>query len=74
MCDECDWGSYDSKIDEVIEKIEDLPEKAEDFGQSAMQTLEGIQGWITSNEHITDAQMSAVDNIAQGVEKWFHDE
>jgi len=70
MCDSCGWEDYLGLIEETIDKIEDLPEKAEDFGYSVLQTLEGIQGWVSSKGHITDGQKAAVDNIAGGVDSW----
>jgi len=72
MCDSCDWESYDEKVDKALELIEDLPEEAEEFGQSVMEKLESMQMWMQDKEHVTEKMKSAVDNMCAGLDNWMN--
>lgn len=54
VCTDCDWEEYRDKIESML-----------DGGghRWAEDTLEGILDWITDNEHVTDKQKTAVENI-----------
>jgi len=54
MCADCDW-------EEALEQANRLL----DDGRFvfATQTVEGIADWIESNQHVTDAQQEALNNI-----------
>lgn len=54
MCDDCDWEAYLEKIDEM------QTDETFDF---ASDTIIGIHEWVAENEHITEAQKEAIDNI-----------
>ena len=54
MCDVCGWEDLVQFIDELLEE--------EDY-EFASDTLEGIKEWVIDNEHCTEAQLEAVDNI-----------
>ena len=58
MCDLCAW-------EEVVEEIQGMLEE-EEF-EFASDTLEGIKDWIQENEHCTEAQKDAVQNIKESV-------
>ena len=70
MCNDCDWENALEQANDLIERAGDLPERASDFAESVQETLEGIASWIAENEHVTDAQQTALDNIEGGIEKW----
>jgi hypothetical protein len=70
MCDTCEWEAYLDTIQEAIDDAANLPQKAEDFAASVTEKLEDIQQWVEDNEHITEAQAEAVDNMAEGIGKW----
>jgi len=54
MCNNCDWKDYVDKIGGLLEN------GRHDW---AGDTLEGILEWVEKNDHITDKQKDAVDNI-----------
>lgn len=70
MCENCDWQEWLARIREIQELLPDLPEKAFDFASGVHDTLEGIGSWVEENEHITDAQKTAVENLDAGVQGW----
>ena len=55
MCDECGWEDLATKIEEMTD--------CGDFNW-AEDTLEGILEWVNENEHCTEGQTNAVNNIA----------
>lgn len=55
---------------EILAKVEDLPERAEDYAESVATKTTGILDWVESNNHVTKAQMDALRNMCSGVEKW----
>ena len=58
MCADCSW-------DELMEEIADILE--DDRYRFAAETLEGIYEWVESNEHCTEGQKAAVENIKESV-------
>ena len=56
MCDDCGWEELGETIEELL---------GDDDMEWAESTLSGIGDWITEHEHCTDAQRTAVDNIAE---------
>ena len=54
MCNRCEWEELLEDIDELID------EPKYEFAQD---TLEGIQEWVSDEEHCTEAQRNAVENI-----------
>jgi len=58
MCNECKWQDVSDLIDAMAKDPEGRWAWAE-------ETLEGIDGWLVDNEHVTPRQRSAVQNIHQ---------
>ncbi len=54
MCASCEWEDYIETMDEML-----LDEKYE----FAADTIDGIQHWVSQNEHITENQKNAINNI-----------
>ena len=54
MCDSCGWEDLLVKIDDALESGE---------FDWASDTLEGIQTWVNDEEHCTEPQERAVNNI-----------
>ena len=54
MCADCSW-------DELLDEIQSMME--DDHYRFAAETLEGIDEWVNHNEHCTDGQREAVENI-----------
>ena len=58
MCQTCDW-------EEELDRISGLVEDGRyDF---ALETLEGILRWVEDQEHVTQKQRMAIDNIEMSV-------
>jgi hypothetical protein len=65
-----DWEQALKDISEALGMIDDLPERAEDFGQSVQMKLDDMAGWIEENERVTPAQLDAIENMKAGLERW----
>lgn len=65
-----EWEQYAEKITTYLEKIDALPEQAEDFANSVQEKLQSILEWVEKNEVITDRQQDAVNNICDGIDRW----
>ena len=60
MCDSCGY-------EDVLIKIEEMLDSG-DYGW-ATDTLEGIQEWVSDNEHCTEGQKRAVTNIEISIQR-----
>jgi uncharacterized protein YfkK (UPF0435 family) len=67
-----DWEQALEEISEALEMVDGLPEKAEDFGHSVQEKLENMACWIEEHESVTPAQLSAIENMKAGLERWLH--
>ena len=70
MCDECTWALALRDIEEALETIQELPDRAEDFANSVDEKLRSIHEWVTEHKHITDAQQEAVANMTGAIDNW----
>jgi hypothetical protein len=59
MCDSCEH-------EEVLEELNDLC--ADPDYEWANDTLSGIAEWVEEHGHVTDRQLSAIENIKEKVE------
>lgn len=59
MCKHCEWEDLLEEISEML---------GDDDYEFAVDTLEGIQTWVDQNEHCTDGQKDAIENIRESVE------
>ena len=67
MCGSCGWEDYLEEIAATFDAATDLPDRAADFADSVTEKLEGIAAWVEEHEHVTEAQKTAVANMAVGV-------
>ncbi len=59
------------RCDNILKLIEeDLPERAEDFGESVAEKVRDIRAWIEENDHATENQRKALENMEQAVLRW----
>lgn len=58
------------QCDNILELIDELPERAEDFGMSVGEKVASIKTWIEQNDHVTDAQKQSLDNMQGAVLRW----
>ena len=57
MCKTCEWQ-------EVLEEVNDLC--ADSDYDWANDTLSGIAEWVEENQHVTEKQLGAIENIKDG--------
>ena len=61
------------QCDEILRMCQDLPEAGESFGESVAEKVEGIRDTIAERGFVTSNQKEALDNMEDGVSRWFHD-
>jgi len=57
MCQKCEWQ-------DVLAELNDLC--ADNDYEWANDTLSGIAEWVEENQHVTEKQIDAIDNIKDG--------
>lgn len=70
MCKKCEWEAALELVDQIEDAAMDVPERGEDFAASVVDTATSIGNTIEENEHVTDKQMDALENILSGLERW----
>jgi hypothetical protein len=65
-----EWRVRLDQCDTIIDLLESLPGRAEDFATSASETVHDIEEWIEKNHDVTPRQCDALDNIKAGAERW----
>jgi hypothetical protein len=56
----------------IYEMIDELPERAEEFGDSVKNKTLDIQKTIEDRNAATPAQVQALENMKAGLERWIH--
>ena len=64
------WEDALALCDEIRELLDDLPERADDFAASVEEKVDDMAEWIADNEHVTPAQLQALENMKAGCERW----
>jgi hypothetical protein len=62
-----------SLADEILSLAEDLPSAGEDFGQSVSEKAEAIRENIEAHGRVTPNQFAALENMLDGLRRWFRD-
>ena len=79
MCDVCKWQKASEQCDTIVELIDDeiteeMAEKADDgFFENIREKSVSIQETIDRNQHASEAQKRALNNMERGVRAWTHD-
>lgn len=60
-------------IEQIESIVEDLPEEAEDFGMSVAETASDISKYIDERGTVTKKQLTALENMLDGLQRWIHD-
>ena len=60
-------------VDEIETMAEQLPEEGEDFGMSVTEKAADIAANIETHNRVTDGQLSALQNMLDGLQRWFSD-
>jgi len=56
--------------EDVLSDLDDMPEKANSFAESAKELILGIMNNIETYNRVTFKQREAVENIEEAVENW----
>ena len=70
MCAECRWEEFVEQVVLLLEDVDALPEKADEFAMGVRDRLEGMSKWAEDNTHVTPAMRAATENIGNGVGRW----
>lgn len=54
MCSKCEYKKYINICEDILSDWDN---------DWCWDTIEGIKNWVEDNEHITDAQKEAINNI-----------
>jgi hypothetical protein len=65
-----DWELAIEQCDSILDSLEELPERAADFQESVEDKVAGIREWIEKNKDVTAAQLTALQNMEDGVSRW----
>lgn len=65
-----EWRDRLDQCQAILDLLDDLPERADDFVQSAGEKVRDIAKWVETNQHVTEKQAAALDNIEAGAERW----
>ncbi len=60
-------------VEDICAKADEVPEAGEEFAQSVFSKAEDIGENIEQHNRVTEAQMTALENMNEGLDKWFHD-
>jgi phage shock protein A len=58
------------QCESILSDCQEIPERGEDFAEGVIEKVESIQSWIEENRHVTDPQLTALDNMEGAVGKW----
>lgn len=70
MCRTCNWEDFIADCDTLLEELDELPERAEDFADSVREKVSGMRGWVEENEHVTEKMVTALHNMIDGAARW----
>lgn len=70
MCDKCEWKDALSLVGEIESEADDVPERGEDFAAGVVETATSIGETIEQRAHVTEAQVTALENMLAGLQKW----
>jgi hypothetical protein len=59
--------------EEILDRIDELPEAGWDFGNDIREKVESVKANIETHNRVTDGQQQALENWLDGIERWFHD-
>jgi uncharacterized coiled-coil DUF342 family protein len=65
-----EWQDFAEMCEATLAVIDELPDRAEDFRESASETVQSMKEWAEEHEHVTDKMVTALENIDEGASKW----
>ncbi len=60
--------------EEILGKLDDLPDEAEEFASSVGEKTESIQNYIERYGRVSPKQKTALENMLEGVDRWLERE
>lgn len=60
------------QCDAILENIDELPERAEEFGESVRQKVESMKMWIEENDYVTEKIQNSLNNMEEAVLRWLN--
>ena len=60
-------------IEEIRERAESICENGQDFAASVLERAESIGRSVERGGGATEAQLAALENMLDGLDRWFHD-
>ena len=66
-------GDHEAALEycnELLELLEELPDAAADFVDGVSERVTSMLEWIEDNEHVTENQIVALENMRRGADKW----
>lgn len=61
------------QCERIIDMTDELPEAGWDFGESVAEKCRDIWKNIEKHNRVTEGQQDALDNMEDGVSRWFSD-
>lgn len=58
----------------VLEKADELPERAADFQEGVTERLQSMADWAEENSRVTPKMIEAISNIEKGIDRWLERE
>lgn len=65
------WAVYLRRCREALQRAPDIPDDAAEFRESVQEKLSSMAEWIEKRHHVTPKMQRAIDNMADGVAKFF---
>lgn len=65
-----EWQDRLDQCARILEMVDELPERASDFGESVGEKVADMAKWIEANKTVTEKQREALDNMESGAERW----
>lgn len=74
MCKSCGYQEWDRRAEHLLDKLEDLPSRADEFAEGIEEKVKSMREWVGKNKHVTDNMENALTNMTAGVRKWLPDD
>ena len=70
---EVDYRDAIEQAERIIGMAAGLPDAGSDFGESVAEKCRSIIDWINDRGEVTRSQEESLDNMENGISRWFHD-
>lgn len=65
-----EWQQAVELAESILDRIDDLPEQAEDFGISVEEKTRDLLAWVKKHRECTPKIAEALENMSRGVDRW----